>query len=192
MEIIRSLIFLGLFTFCVWPVWGQQLYVDPNKSFSIMIPPVLLPCELSGGRLACPSENPALSISVKDVPLGSSVELMALNAEDALMNKQNFKIVGKPEILNVDGNKVVVTTMTFNNLGNVTLPVVVRVENAVLGTKAFELQVACNQHSCPQLLGAFDDAMASLHLARKDQALKKDTKKNTGFGLQDWLKDFKF
>ena len=169
---------------------AQQLQTDPNGSFSIVIPGALLPCDLGPGSLACPSNNPSLTITVTDVSAGASVELMALNAEDAINKKPQFKVVRK-EVISIDTNKAIVQTMTFNNLGNVTLPVVVRTVDSVLGTKAFELEVACNQSTCGDFLDAFDEAIASLHLAKKGQGLKKSGKSSTGT-LQNWLKGFTF
>lgn len=169
---------------------AQQLQIDPNGSFSLVIPNALLPCDLGPGSLACPSGSPALTITVTNVAAGASVELMALNAEDSISKKPNFKVI-KKETIWVDSNKAIVQTMTFNNLGNVTLPVVVRSVDSVLGTKAFELEVACNQNSCGGLLDAFDEAIASLHLATKSQKLKQAKKSSMG-GMQNWLKGFKF
>lgn len=171
-------------------LFAQQLQTDPNGSFSIVIPGALLPCDLGPGSLACPSNNPSLTITVRNVPAGASVELMALNAEDAIHKKPNFKVISK-EVISIDSNKAIVQTMTFNNLGNVTLPVVVRTVDAVLGTKTFELEVACNQSTCGGQLDAFDEAVASLHLATTSQRLKKSAKSSTGT-LQNWLKGFKF
>ena len=155
-----------------------------------MIPNALLPCDLGPGSLTCPSGNPSLTITVTDVAVGASVELMALNAEDSINKKPNFKVI-KKEFISVDGNKTIVQTMTFNNLGNVTLPVIVRNVDSVLGTKAFELEVACNQSTCGGLLDAFDEAIASLHLASKAQKLKQAKTSSMG-GMQNWLKGFKF
>ncbi len=169
---------------------AQQLQVDPNGSFSIVIPGALLPCDLGPGSLACPSENPALTITVKDVPAGASVKLMALNAEDSLIKKPRFKMI-KKEPVSIDTNTTIVQTMTFNNLSNVTLPVVVRTVDSVLGTKAFELEVACNQSTCRNLMDAFDEAIQSLHLAKKGQPLRQEKTGSVG-GLQDLLKGLKF
>ncbi|MEI6805551.1 MAG: hypothetical protein WCK49_03480 [Myxococcaceae bacterium] len=169
---------------------AQQLQIDPNGSFSIVIPNALLPCDLGPGSLACPTGNPALTITVSNVAAGASVELMALNAEDAIHKKPNFKVI-KKEIISVDSNKTIVQTMTFNNLGNVALPVLVRTVDSVLGTKAFELQVACNQSTCGGLLDAFDEAIASLHLAQSGHKLKQ-AKTSSMDGMQNWLKGFKF
>jgi hypothetical protein len=173
-----------------------QLQVDPAGSFSIVIPEALLPCDLSPGSLTCPSGNPSLTIKVSDIPGGAPLKpegalaLMALNAAEPIQKKPNFKII-KEEVISVDNNKAIVQTMTFNNLGNVTLPVVVRTVNSVLGAKAFELEVACNQSTCGQLLDVFDEAVMSLHLAKKGQKLLLKSKSSMG-GLQDWLKGFKF
>lgn len=180
----------------VLPLFAQQLQVDPNKNFSIVIPGVLLPCDLGPGSLACPSGNPSLTIKVIDIPDGApadssgALSLMALNATEIIENKPNFKLI-KKETISVDSNQAIVQTMTFNNLGNVTLPVIVRTVNAVLGTKAFELEVACNQSTCGGLLGAFDEAIMSLHLAKKGQKLLQKNASSMG-GLQNWLKGFEF
>jgi hypothetical protein len=169
---------------------AQQLQIDPNGSFSIMIPNALLPCDLGPGSLVCPRTNPALTITITNVAAGASVELMALNAEDVIHKKPNFKII-KKETIFVDSNKTIVQTMTFNNLGNVTLPVVVRSVDSVLGTKAFELEVACNQSTCGGLLDAFDEAIMSLHLAQAGSKLQQTKTSSTG-SMQNWLKGFKF
>lgn len=181
---------LACFLTLVPALIAQQLQVDPAGTFSIVIPDALLPCDLGPGSLVCPSGNPSLTIIVKDVAAGASVELMALNAQDALINKPKFKVI-KKEVISVDSYKTIVQTMTFNNLGNVTLPVVVRTVDSVVGTKAFELEVACNQSTCGKLVDAFDEAVRSLHLAKTGQKLQKSKKSSTG-GLQDWLKGFKF
>lgn len=169
---------------------AQQLQTDPNGYFSIVVPAALLPCDLAPGSLSCPSSNPALTITTANVPAGASVELMALNAEDSVRKRPNFKMLNK-EVISVDGNKVIVQTMTFNNLGNVTLPVVVRTVDAVLGTKTFELEVACNQSNCGGFLDAFDEAIQSLHMAKNGQKLKTERTSSMG-GLQNWLKGFTF
>lgn len=182
-------VFLGLLV--AMGASAQQLQVDPAGNFSIVIPASLLPCDLAAGSLACPSKNPLLTVTIANVQAGSSVDLMALNAEDSIRDKQNFRMVNK-ETIWVDDNKVIVQTMTFNNLGNVTLPVVVRVEDAVLGTKAFELKVACNQQNCPKLLGSFDEAMNSLHLAQKGQTLRKEKSQGSTDGIKGMLKSFRF
>lgn len=169
---------------------AQQLQTDPNGNFSMVIPGALLPCDLGPGSLACPSGNPALTITVTDVPAGSSVILMALNAEDEIHKKPNFKMV-KKESISIDTNLAIVQTMTFNNLGNVTLPVVVRTIDSVLGTKAFELEVACNQNTCGDLLEAFDEAIRSLHLSQPGQKLKSSQTGSMG-NLKNWLKGFQF
>src|SRR3989338_4266513 len=98
---------------------AQQLQTDPGGSFSIVTPGVLLPCDLGPGRLACPASNPVLTITVQTVGAGADVRLMALNAEEAIEKKPNFKMVAQENIV-IDGNPVIVQTMTFNNLANVT------------------------------------------------------------------------
>ncbi|MES2504023.1 MAG: hypothetical protein V4534_04010 [Myxococcota bacterium] len=169
---------------------ADEMQVDPAGSFSILIPSALLPCALSAGSLACPVNNSALTIQVQKAPSsGASAALMALNAEDSVSSKPNFRMV-KKETVSIDGTKTIVQTMTFNNLGNVTLPVMVRTVNAVLGNKTFELEVACNQSTCGGLVDAFDQALASLHLAKPGQKLKSN--KASGSGLQNLFGNFSF
>jgi hypothetical protein len=167
-----------------------ELQVDPAGTFSILVPSALLPCTLSPGQLACPASNPALTISTKDTSLGASVALMALNAEDAIQNKPQFKMVRKESVM-LDGYKAIVQTMTFNNLSNVTLPVMVRTLSAVAGTKAVSVEMACNQNSCEQLIPGFDEAIQSLHLAAPGKKLKGNSE-SSGMSLQNLLKGFKF
>ena len=180
---------LAFFTLLSLSLNADELQVDPSGYFSIMIPTALLPCDLSPGNLRCPGTKTALSIQVSDVGENASVELMALNAEDALSMKPNFKMV-QNETVSIDNNKVVVQTMTYNNLGNVTLPVMIRSMDSILGTKSFELQVGCNQSTCGALMGAFDAAIQSLHLAGKGQKLKQEAV--SGNGLQNLFGNFKF
>lgn len=184
---MRKLFFGLIFTV---GVQAQQLQTDPNGNFSIVAPAALLPCDLGPGSLACPSGNPVLTISVKDVPAGASVKLMALNAEEILEKKPTFRMI-KKETVSIDGNIAIVQTMTFNNLANVTLPVVIRTVDAVLGTKAFELEVACSQSTCGQMMDAFDQAIASLHLSKSGQKLKQEKPGSMG-GLKDLMNGLKF
>lgn len=177
-----------LFFLLAFALHADELQVDPNGYFSIAVPSVMLPCTLEVGTLACPSNEPVLTIQTQDAPPGAHVGLMALNAEDSIRSKPGFKMI-KKETVAIDGNTAIVQTMTFNNLSNVTLPVMVRTIDAVLGAKTFELEVACNQSTCAELMGAFDQAINSLHLAQNGQKLMK-AKASTG--IDGLLGNFKF
>ena len=166
------------------------LEVDPAGVFSILVPDALLPCALSSGQLACPASNPSLTITTKTTSPGASVALMALNAEDGIQNKPNFKMVRKETVM-IDGYKAIVQTMTFNNLSNTTLPVMVRTVSAVVGSNAVSVEMACNQNTCEQLIPGFDQAIQSLHLAGPGKKLKASTE-SSGVGLQNLLKGFRF
>ncbi len=169
---------------------GAELQTDPAGTFSILVPGALLPCALAPGQLACPASNPALTISTKNTTAGASVALMALNAEDAIQNKPQFKMVKKETVM-LDGYKAIVQTMTFNNLSNVTLPVMIRTLSVVAGTKAISVEMACNQSTCEQLIPGFDEAIQSLHLAAPGKTLKGSSE-SSGMNMQNFLKGFKF
>ncbi|MBL4817673.1 MAG: hypothetical protein JKY15_00390, partial [Deltaproteobacteria bacterium] len=136
------------------------------------------------GELNCPSKNPVLTIRVKKAPAKNpSVEMMALNAEDAISSKPQYKLL-KKETGKLDGHKAIFLTMTFNNLGNVTLPVQVRTVSVALEHMSLELEAACNQSNCKELIPAFEEAIQSLHVADKGQKLKESSDSGglPGFG----------
>lgn len=178
------------FSLASFSLLAGELQVDPAGTFSISIPGALLPCTLSAGQLACPSGNSSLTITVRTVQENASLALMALNAEDTMRNKPQYKML-KQETVTIDGYKAIFQTMTFNNLSNVMLPVMVRTIDAIAGTKAVELQVACNQSTCSKLIGAFDEAIETLHLAKPGQKLRSSSE-SSGMDLQNWLNGFKF
>ncbi len=162
--------------------------IDPAGFFAVVLP-AGFDCQAEQRRVRCNGNRgvqSSLTIDVIDVPASATVELLMLNQMDEFKKKEHFKLLNK-KVFKIDGTKALLSSFTYDYLGNVQLAGFAQAVYMVKVNKAYVIHYEGRADQVAVHKKDLDDLYASFKAARLDggghpivEDLKPKQKQGTG------------
>jgi hypothetical protein len=160
--------------------------VDPAGFFSVIVSPQYFACKIAAKSLTCVGVLPTkakLSVQISDVPSEATVALVALNQSEALESNTRFKQLSMQKTT-IDQMPAIIQTFTYDELGNITLPVWIQYIDILQPKKLAVLSVSCASSTCSEYAPALNQIRQSFRMAPLSKTgqpeKRKLTKKSSG------------
>jgi hypothetical protein len=105
-----------------------------------------------------------IRVQKSTLPKKSSLELVALNQQEGLLEKSGLKMLSKSRTT-IDQSHVIIQTFTYDNLSNVMRPVFVLFIDVLKSEQLAVIEVACASRDCSEYEPALIHLQENLKMA---------------------------